>query len=97
MTLSQLSRIGQRYVDYDEEKTLIKQEHVIKNYDGGQSFYKAHDEHLRRKQYEAKLTNQTLQSQLQHKEQIKLNEKEKKNEENQAFLDLKYQQSLVNE
>ena len=43
MNLSQLSRIGQRYVDFDEEKKLIKQEHVIKNYDGGQSFYKAHD------------------------------------------------------
>jgi hypothetical protein len=43
------------------------------------------------------LTNQVLQSQLQLKEQFKLAEKEKRNEENKAFLDLKMQQSVLNQ
>ena len=50
MSASQLSRYGQRYIDYDEEKTLKAQDHVKKNYDGGQAFYKAHDQHLQKKQ-----------------------------------------------
>jgi len=49
MASSQLSRYGQRYVDYDEEKTIQKLDHIKKNYDGGQAFFKAHDQHLQRK------------------------------------------------
>lgn len=47
---SQLSKYGQRYVDYDEEKKNKYLDHASKNYDGGQAFYKAHDQHLERKQ-----------------------------------------------
>jgi hypothetical protein len=43
MSASQLSKIGKRFVDYDEEGTMKKQDHVIKNYDGGQAFFKSHD------------------------------------------------------
>lgn len=50
MASSQLSKYGQRYVDYDEEKTLKYLNHIKKNYDGGQAFFKSHDQHLERKQ-----------------------------------------------
>lgn len=50
MSASQLSKYGQRYIDFDEEKALKCQDHIKKNYDGGQAFYKAHDQHLQRKQ-----------------------------------------------
>jgi len=46
MSASQLSKYGQRYVDYDEERSNKMQDHVKRNYDGGQAFYKAHDQHL---------------------------------------------------
>jgi hypothetical protein len=46
MSASQLSKYGKIYIDYDEERTLKYQDHVRKNYDGGQAFYKAHDQHL---------------------------------------------------
>lgn len=65
MSSSHLSQYGQRFVDYDEEKTLKTLDHIKKNYDGGQAFFKSHDQHLQRKQQEALLTNQTLNNQLQ--------------------------------
>jgi hypothetical protein len=50
MTSSMIQRgNGKRYVDYDEERTMKFQDHVRKNYDGGQAFFKAHDEHLMKK------------------------------------------------
>lgn len=67
MSASQLSKYGKNYIDYDEERTLKYQDHVRKNYDGGQAFYKAHDQHLQKKMNEAQVTNQTLGSQLQYK------------------------------
>lgn len=65
MASSQLSRYGQRYVDYDEEKNMKNLDHIQKNYDGGQAFFKSHDQHLERKQQEAYITNKTLSNQLQ--------------------------------
>lgn len=50
MSASQLSKYGKRFIDFDEERTLKYQDHVIKNYDGGQAFFKSHDQHLQRKQ-----------------------------------------------
>ncbi len=72
MSVSQLSKYGKRFVDYDEEKTMKCQDHVVKNYDGGQAFFKAHDQHLQRKQAEAMVTNQTLSNQMQYKEYTKM-------------------------
>ena len=80
MSASQLSKYGQRYVDYDEEQTLKCQNHVVKNYDGGQAFYKAHDQHLQKKQAESQVTNQMLNNQIQHKDYVKFKDQEKKNE-----------------
>lgn len=71
MSASHLSKYGQRYVDYDEEKTLKQLDHIKKNYDGGQAFFKSHDQHLQRKQQEALLTNHTLNNQLQFQEYMK--------------------------
>lgn len=65
MVGSQLSKYGQRYVDYDEEKKIKYLDYAAKNYDGGQAFYKAHDQHLERKQQEALITNKALNNQLQ--------------------------------
>lgn len=65
-----------------------------KNYDGGQAFYKAHDQHLQRKQQEAQMTNQLLSTQLQYQEYLRHVEQEKKNQENKAFQELKYYQCL---
>ena len=67
MSATQLSKYGQRYVDYDEEKISKAQDHVKRNYDGGQAFYKAHDQHLEKKQNESLVTNQAIGNQLQYK------------------------------
>ena len=92
MSSSQLSKYGQRYVDYDEEKTMKREDHVKKNYDGGQAFYKAHDQHLQKKQHEAQVTNRFLSTQLQQNEYMRHVQQEKKNQENQAFQEMKYYQ-----
>lgn len=72
MSSSQLSKYGQRYIDYDEEKTIKCQDHIKKNYDGGQAFYKAHDQHLQKKQQEALVTNQTLTNQMQYHDFLRM-------------------------
>lgn len=67
MSSSQLSKYGQRYVDYDDEKNLKYQDHIKRNYDGGQAFYKSHDKNLQRIRSEALLLNQSLSNQLRQK------------------------------
>lgn len=85
MTTSQLSKYGQRYVDYDQERTYKFENHIKKNYDGGQGFFKAHDQHLQRKEAEATNTNQTINGQLQFNQQKRQDNYHKKQEEIQAF------------
>ena len=94
MSASQLSKYGQRYVDYDEERTYKFQDHVKRNYDGGQAFFKAHDQHLERKKNEVMITNQTLNGQMQFKQHQKHEIEMRRQEENLAFNELKYHQLM---
>ena len=42
-------------------------DHTLKNYDGGQGFYKSHDQHLSHQQLQIEKMKETLQNQVEEK------------------------------